>query len=459
MLSAAQAAGRAALHNRDAEACVLGGIASRIESGKRNAIYAIGEDDFFFPNHRMIYCAMRSLCESKKPVDLVTVDEEITRLYPKAGGDVTQDLVNALAQTVSFVNLDQYVEIVREAAMRRSLLAIADEITQSVSDKSTDVMAIMDTARAKLRNMAKSKSTWLTTGDVMMATYEYLERRVKGEIVGIKSGVADVDRATGGFFPGEMAIIGARPSVGKSAFALQISIDAASKGHKVCFVSCEMIAEQFGQRLISNSTKIDGMKLRNAEIADEDWVEIAQALGYLDGLPISFAFGSKPIEDLRNDIQYKVDLGECDMLVVDYLQLLKSKKRFEMEHERVAHVSRMLKEISTEFKIPVVALAQVKRQNNNGRARCPAMDELRSSGDIEQDADTIIFLHRPDDSSDAAIDDRDRGYFDTLQDHGKQYIAFSVAKQRQGQIGIIGAAFDPAHMRYLSMERIRSEHK
>ena len=459
MLTAAQTALSAALHNREAESCIIGGIAKRLESGKMNAIHAIGEDDFFFPNHRMIYCAMRSLCDAKKPVDLVTVDEEITRLYPNAGGDVTTDLVQALAQRVSYTNLDQYIEIVREAAMRRKLLAVADEIAKTVTDKSMDVTAIADAARASLRSMVKSKNTWVSIGEVLIATYEYLEKRVKGEIVGIKSGVSDVDRATGGFFPGEMAVIGARPSVGKSAFALQIAIDAASKGHKICFISCEMIAEQFGQRLISNSTKIDGMKLRNAEIEDKDWYEIVEALGYLDGLPISFMFGSKAIEDLRNDIQNKVDLGECDMLVVDYLQLLKSKRRFEMEHERVALVSRTLKEISTEFKIPVVALAQVKRQNNNGRARCPTMDELRSSGDIEQDADTIIFLHRPDDSSDPAIDDRDRGYFDTLQDHGKQYIAFSVAKQRQGQIGIIGAAFDPAHMRYLSMERIRSENK
>lgn len=459
MLNTAQMAQSAAMHNRDAELCVIGGIERRLEGGKRNAIYAIGEDDFFFPNHRMIYCAMRSLCDSKKPVDLVTVDEEITRLYPNAGSDVTSDLIEALAQMTEYVNLNQYIDIVREAATRRKLLSIADEIAQTVTDKSMDVSAITDAARASLRSMVKSSNSWVSISDVMVATYEYLEKRAKGEIVGIKSGVADVDRATGGFFPGEMAVIGARPSVGKSAFALQIAIDAASKGHKICFISCEMVAEQFGQRLISNSTRIDGMKLRNAEIKDEDWYDIVEALGYLDGLPISFMFGSKAIEDLRGDVQNKIDLGECDMLVVDYLQLLRSKRRFDMEHERVAHVSRTLKEISTEFKIPVVALAQVKRQNNNGRARCPTMDELRSSGDIEQDADTIIFLHRPDDEYDPTIDDRDKGYFNALQENGKQYIVFSVAKQRQGQIGVIGAAFDPAHMRYLSMERVRSESK
>ena len=447
----------AALHNREAEACALGGMARRIEQGQRNAVYMAEEDDFYFPSHRMIYRAMRSLCEKKQAIDLVTMDEEIARLYPKAGRDVTNDLVGALAQTISSFNLEGHIRIVKDAAMRRKLMAIAEDMARAAMDKSADVLQTMDAARTALRSMAKSESAWVQTGDVMLATYEYLEQRTKGNIVGIQSGVADIDRATGGFFPGEMAVIGARPSVGKSAFALQIAMDASKKGYKVCFVSCEMIAEQFGQRLISNATKVDGMRLRNAKIRDEDWAEIADALGYLDALPISFTFGSKTIEQLRNDVQNKVDMGECDILVVDYLQLLKTKRKFEMEHERVAYVSRMLKEMSTDFKIPVVALAQVKRQNNNGRARCPVMDELRSSGDIEQDADSIIFLHRPDDEYDPAIDERDRPFFEGLREAGKQYIAFSVAKQRQGQTGIIGAAFDPAHMRYLSMERLRGE--
>ena len=216
-----------------------------------------------------------------------------------------------------------------------------------------------------------------------------------------------------------------------------------------------MIDAQFGQRLISNTTSIDGMKLRNARLSADDWEMIAKAMGEYSALPISYTFGSKTIEDLRSDIQRKVDLDECDLVVIDYLQLLKTKKRFEMEHERVGYISHALKEMTTDFKIPIVALAQAKRQNNNGRARCPVLDDLRASGDIEQDADTVIFLHRPDDDSDPAIDRRDRPYVQQLFDAGMQYITFSVAKQRQGQTGMIGAVFDPAHMRYISMDRIR----
>lgn len=216
-----------------------------------------------------------------------------------------------------------------------------------------------------------------------------------------------------------------------------------------------MVDSQFGQRLISNTTKIDGMKLRSAKLEAEDWELIGDAMCQYSALPISFTFGTKTIEDLRNDVQRKIDLGECDLVVIDYLQLLKTKRRFDIEHERVGYISHALKQMTTDFKIPVVALAQAKRQNNNGRARCPVLDDLRSSGDIEQDADTVIFLHRPDDSYDTAIDERDKPYFDTLTRNGLQYIAFSVAKQRQGQTGIIGAIFDPAHMRYISMDRVR----
>lgn len=445
----------AALRADEAEACALGGIARRIQSGKPNAIHMVCEEDFFVDSHRKIYCAMRSLCEQKREIDLITLDEEIMRLYPKA--NIAKDMTHVLAQTISYVNLERYVEIIREASTRRRMIAIADELAQSAMDKSVDVAAATDIIRAKLRAMVQVRSTWQTTEDVLVATMTYLEKVQKGEIVGIQSGVADIDRATGGFFPGELAIIGARPSVGKSAFGLQIAIEAAKSGHRVCFVSCEMVDSQFGQRLLSRTADVDGMKLRSARIDDEDWIRIAEALGLLSGLQISFTFGTKTVEELRGDIQSKVECGECDMVIVDYLQLLRTKRRFDMEHERVAHISHMLKEMTTDFKIPVVALAQVKRQNNNGRARCPVMDDLRSSGDIEQDADTILFLHRPDDAGDPAVDSRDRPYFDALEDSGKQYIAFSVAKQRQGQTGIIGAAFDPAHMRYLSMERMRRQ--
>lgn len=456
MITPLDIAGNAALYLDKAEACVLGGIVHRIETGQESLLYAVSEDDFWLPSHRKVYRCIRSLSEKKQPIDLITLDAELTRLYPReSGGEDLQALLRAVTEGVLYYNTERYIEIVKEAAARRKLLALSEQIATSVMAPGEDLTALIDRVRAELRDMVQTRTTWRTMTDVIVATFEDIERRQKGEIVGIKTGVADIDRATGGFFPGELAVIGARPAVGKSAFGLQIAIDAASNGHKVCFVSCEMIDAQFGQRLISNTTSIDGMKLRNARLSADDWEMIAKAMGEYSALPISYTFGSKTIEDLRSDIQRKVDLDECDLVVIDYLQLLKTKKRFEMEHERVGYISHALKEMTTDFKIPIVALAQAKRQNNNGRARCPVLDDLRASGDIEQDADTVIFLHRPDDDSDPAIDRRDRPYVQQLFDAGMQYITFSVAKQRQGQTGMIGAVFDPAHMRYISMDRIR----
>ena len=453
MLTPLDIAGYSALYAQDAERSVLGGIVKRIERGEGRAVYAVNEDDFWLPNHRRIYQVIRSMYERKEPIDLITLDAEMTRLYPNE--QFASDLLKAVCDGMYYCNFDQYIDLLKQATLRRKLVELADEMTTSAHDITEDMMVLTDKVRAKLRDMIQTQSAWHSMTDVMISTFEDIEKRQKGEIVGIKSGVYDIDRATGGFFPGELAVIGARPAVGKSAFGLQIAVEAAAHGHKVCFVSCEMVDSQFGQRLISNTTKIDGMKLRSAKLETEDWEMIGDALGQCASLPISFTFGTKTIEDLRNDVQRKIDLGECDLVVIDYLQLLKTKRRFDIEHERVGYISHALKQMTTDFKIPVVALAQAKRQNNNGRARCPVLDDLRSSGDIEQDADTVIFLHRPDDSYDPAIDERDKPYFDTLTSHGLQYIAFSVAKQRQGQTGIIGAIFDPAHMRYISMERVR----
>lgn len=453
MLTPLDIAGYSALYAQDAERSVLGGIVKRIEHGEGRAVYAVNEDDFWLPNHRRIYQAIRSMYERKEPIDLITLDAEMTRLYPNE--QFTSDLLKAVCDGIYYCNFDQYVDLLKQATIRRKLVELADEMTTSAHDITEDMMVLTDKVRAKLRDMIQTQSAWRTMTDVMISTFDDIEKRQKGEIVGIKSGVYDIDRATGGFFPGELAVIGARPSVGKSAFGLQIAVEAAARGHKVCFVSCEMVDSQFGQRLISNTTKIDGMKLRSAKLEADDWEQIGEAMCQYSALPISFTFGTKTIEDLRNDVQRKVDLGECDLVVIDYLQLLKTKRRFDIEHERVGYISHALKQMTTDFKIPVVALAQAKRQNNNGRARCPVLDDLRSSGDIEQDADTVIFLHRPDDSYDPAIDERDKPYFDSLASNGLQYIAFSVAKQRQGQTGIIGAIFDPAHMRYISMERVR----
>ena len=447
-------AANGALYNAEAESCALGGIAASIQRGQGGEIYAIREDDFFAGESRMIYRALRTLHERRTPTDLITLTEELRRLYP--GANVEEAAIDAVVNGSRFMNTGAYIAMVKETATRRRMIELAEKMIAGAADRTQDAAAAMEDARGSLRRMTETGGGWASMADVFSATYDDIEKRFKGEIKGIKSGVETVDRATGGFFPGELAIVAARPAVGKSAFALQTAMRAATDGYKVMFVSCEMIDSQFGQRLISNRGNIDGMKLRNAKLDEGDWERIVDVMSDYSGLPIRFAFGSQTVEEIRAEVQNMAEQEECDLLVVDYLQKMRTKKRFERDHERVAYISGILKEITTDLKIPVVALAQVKRQTAyTGKARCPGLEELKDSGSIEQDADTVIFLHRPDDSSDPSIDGRDEEWFDKLQDAGWQYIVFSIAKQRQGQTGLLGAAFDPSHMRYMTMDGIR----
>lgn len=446
-------AGNMALYSPEVESCVLGGIVKQIAAGNGSIVHAVSEDDFWLGSNRIVFNAIKSLYSKKAPIDLITLNSEISALYPKSTGEDIVSACDAVMNGMLYTNLDQYIDLLKQASMRRKIISIAETMTKSAIDMTEDMTVLCENVVAQMRGLSTSSSVWASMSDVMVSTFDDIEMRQKGEITGIETGVRDIDRAIGGFFPGEFAVIGARPSVGKSAFGMQIAVDAAKQGKHVCFVSCEMIDSQFGQRLISSATLIDGMKLRNAKIDENEWEVIVDAMQRYAGLPISFTFGTKTIEDIKADIQRKTDMAECDIVIVDYLQLLKTKRKFELEYERVAYISHMLKQMSTEFKIPVIALAQVKRQNNNGRSRCPVLDDLRSSGDIEQDADTVIFLHRPDDADDVAVDRRDKPYYTEIANSGMQYIVFSVAKQRQGQTGIIGAIFDPAHMKYMSIDR------
>ena len=195
---------------------------------------------------------------------------------------------------------------------------------------------------------------------------------------------------------------------------------------------------------------IDGMKLRRAELTEEDWCSIADVVSPLANLPIQFLFTTRTVEDLRRECQRMVEKGELDMLIVDYLQLMHTAKNIKEEHLRVGYISKSLKDMATDFNIPIIALAQVNRDTDG---QMPTLKSLKASGDIEQDADGVIFLHRPSSSQDPYVDPRDREYFDLYEQRELTYICIGVAKQRQGAVGKACVLFDSKHMRYYPIER------
>lgn len=435
-----------AFYAEESEKSALGAM-MRSERAARD-IRFLDDSDFYFLHNRRIYQAMTMLMAQKRPIDLTTVSEQLTRMGSLESAGGAEYLVELLESTPSAANARAYATAVREAALMRRLRDIGEALTQDAANPMNSLTEIIDKARGKLRELVTPGDAWVTLQTSMLDAFEYLERVAAGKIRSIKTGIQTLDAATGGIFDGELTVIGARPSVGKSALGLQIALECGRQGRAACLASLEMTGQQLAQRVLSSGGKVDGMRMRTGALTTYDWEQMANAMTMYSEARMSILSGVRYVEDLRMEVQKKIDLGECDLLVVDYLQLLDTKTRTRGDTERVGACSRAMKALTLEFGIPVVALAQVNRNSEAGGKSAPSMSELRSSGEIEQDADTVILLHRPEDVNDKGVLNTHIELFLQLEREGKQYIVAHIAKQRQGQVGRVRFAFDPAHMRY-----------
>lgn len=418
----------------------------------QSEIASLTPDDFYDPLHQEIFKAIQALAYEKKRIDLVTLDAALNERLgqtAKASTDRLVEIATGSSGAGRFM-LKEYMDIIRTCSLRRRIYLITDETRKDLTEEGNDPAAVLENVRQKLRDLVVTRHAWKTMQAVLFETYEALERKSKGEEKAMMSGVAGLDNITAGFHGGEFTIVGARPAVGKSAFGAQIALGAARSGYKVGICSREMTAVQYGTRIFAHGTEVDPKRLRTGQLDPDDWAQIAEALNLYGQQNISFIFSAKYIEDLRMEVQRKVDAGDMDMLIVDYIQQMRTKQRFEKDFLRLAYISKMLKDMSTDFNISVVGLAQVARQAN---ATMPTLSELRGSGDLEQDADNVIFLHRPSEATDKYVHPQDRELFATMKQNGLQYIAINVAKQRQGEIGTLAVAFNPGRMRYTMIER------
>ena len=400
-------------------------------------------NDFAERLHREMYAALREMRVAGDEIDLVTLD---ARLERKLGHSVSDDIIACMELAISGNRTEAYADIVLEGSERRRIAAIGKRLIERSEDGESDVQTLLDGAKTALNQVHSVRSDWVEMGDVLIEAYEDIEARANGSITPCVSGIATLDERTGGFFPGELTIIGARPSVGKTAFGVSIAVASAMKGHHVCVVSAEMIAPQIGQRLLSDAGKVNGMRLRSPQyIQPEDWEALSRGVADWGGLPMHFLF-ERNVEEICAQVRAQHAKGLCDMLVVDYMQLLTTKEKIKDDWLRVGHISQMLKALTTDLRIPVLGLAQVARQN--GVSTVPRLDSLRGSGNLEQDADNVILLHRCDHRDDDALTETERAAFDGYISQGYNVMILNVAKQRQGRVGMLSALFDPAHMRY-----------
>ena len=442
--------------NPEAERSVLGAML-RSKVAAQAGLEGLGAGDFFDPGNREVFDAMRTVADGGQAVDLITVDQELTRRgkLDVVGGAAY--LIELTQGVPSAANVGAYIGIVKGLAKRRAAIQAAEALAQGLKDPAADVDAVL----GQLRDAADGLETGgklrlVPLDEVNIDTYDYLDRRMRGEIKALPTGIKSVDGIVGGLFGGEMTVVAARPSVGKTAFGLNIAMNAAKDGFKVVFVSCEMGKEGLGQRTLSRGAYVSGDRLRKAEIEPEDWEALQNAMVEMQGMPFQFIFNDpgnpEPItvEGVFDTVRDAARHGGIDLLVVDYIGIMGARKEFKEDRLKISYISRELKRLAMAVNIPVVALCQVNRM---AQGRMPTMAELRDSGAVEQDADGIIFLHRPESHEDRSVNPKDVAGFYAMQEAGSVYISISVAKQRNGSIGTVNVMFDPNVMRYNEIMR------
>ena len=438
--------------NSEAEKSVLAFFVT--DKSSQDYMGQLIEADFYHEEHQKIYRAIQTLWADKKDADLISMSDQMLKLYGKDEAVLTSLLIEISTQFSLGASwmIKNHIEIIKAAAMRRRMFEIINGAKNNLMDGTADASVILDEVRQKLRDVVVTKHAWKSIGDVLVESYLAVERRANGEEKTMPSGIPMLDRNTTGFHRGELTIIGARPSVGKSALGAFAALSSAEAGYKVGICSREMTSEQYGARILARDSGVEGNKLRTGDLDPDDWTRLAESLSLSANLNVSFLFTVRHIEDLRMEVQKMVDSGKLDMLVVDYLQLMHSRQKFDKEYQRIGHVSKMLKDMTTDFNISILALAQVGRSSDG---TMPTLAELRGSGDIEQDADNVLFLHRPADPMDKYVKPCDRDMFPELQKKGMKYMAINIAKQRQGDLCTLAVIFDPKRMRFTAIDRTK----
>ena len=440
------------LYDHESEKWLIGALLTDAEVQKQ--LPTLPADLMHDPLNEKILSCMRRLQERREPIEPLSVQGA---LRDAGEPDMAEYLIGCMRFAVSGASAGHYIARLRGLFRARSAYAMASDFCRRLTE-GEDVDACTDALRTALRGLDAPSGRIVRMDELASGVYDDVERRSRGEMTGILTGIPDLDRLIFCLEPGDLAVIGARPAVGKSAFGMQIALNAARQGRHVLVCSREMRQMQYAHRIAAHLSGINSARLRRGALSQEEWGELAGCCGEMGRLPLAFTFDSATVEELRVQAQREKELRNLDLLVVDYLQILRTSARLQKRYEAVGHVSRALKDIALDLQVPVVAMAQVGRQTvNAGGERAPVMpdlSDLRESGNIEQDADIVIFLHHPTSGSDRSIPSYDldtRGAIEARE--GYQYIVVRVAKQRQGENGSFGVEFDAPHMTYTCIAR------
>ena len=413
----------------EAERAVLG--AAMQDTGSLLMIMeTLRAEDFYYPQHQVIYRAMTQLFSQARSVDLITMDAELSRVGSLEGIGGAEYLVALLQSMPTTAFAKHYVDIVLEKSILRRLISAAGDISRVCFEQRMDLQETLLFAEKAIFDivMQRTGSDQLTPiKEVMKRTLAQIEELVrnKGKISGVPTGFTMLDSLLTGLHGGELVIVGARPSMGKTSFVMNIAAHAARFGKSIAVFSLEMPKEQLALRMLCGDARVNMQNVRSGAVSSKDWLRLSQALGPLSETKMYLDdSASLTPAQLRSRCRRLMTEKGLDLIIIDYMQLMSSDSRSESRQLEVSEISRKLKGIALELKVPVMACAQLSRANvkRTGSAR-PVLSDLRDSGSIEQDADVVLFLHR--------------SHYYGQEDADPSEAEVIIAKQRNGPLATV----------------------
>jgi len=432
----------------EAEQAVLGAMLLKPDA-VTTAAEELTADDFYRETHRLIFEAMMDLKERTEPVDLVTLTEQLKKAdkLTKIGGIPALSLIANSVPTAA--NVQYHARIVREKAQLRSLIHAATEIAGAAYEDAEDVEDIMDSAEKRILEVSSGKRSkdFVPLQDILLNTLEQIEARYsnKGSITGLPTGFTELDHLTAGLQKSDLILVAARPSMGKTAFTLNIAAHVVLRAKEpVAFFSLEMSKEQLVQRLICSEGRIDSQRLRVGELEDKEWGDLIDTANRLSAAPlyIDDTPGITVMELRSKARRLKAEQG-LSLIIIDYLQLMQGRtsKSGDNRQQEISEISRSLKALARELNVPVVALSQLSRSVESRQIKRPMLSDLRESGSLEQDADIVMFLYRED-------------YYDP-ETENKNITEVIIAKHRNGPVDTVELTFLKQFTKFGNLSRMQ----
>ncbi|MCK5685350.1 replicative DNA helicase [bacterium] len=418
--------------NSEAESAILGAILLE-NNCMGGATESLTPDSFYKIENKKIFSSMLSLYNKEQPIDLITLPEELKKSgdLEKIGGPAyIRELLNLLPTTAHFAS---YVSMVYDKNILRELISCATSIIENSYSQEADTRTILDESEHVIFSIAqnRTKKDFVQLKDVIHDTFDMIHELYenKEHITGVPTGYTEFDKMTSGLNKSDLVILAARPSMGKTAFALNVAENVAAAGHRVAIFSLEMSVQQLAMRLLSSVANVDAQKIRNGFIAADDWHPLTMAASKLMELPIFIDDSSSlTLMEIKNKARRLKSQHKIEVIIIDYLQLMHLGRKSESRQQEVSEMSRSLKSLARELDIPIVALSQLSRAVESRPNKRPMLSDLRESGSIEQDADIVIFLYR------------DEYYNDDSEMAGIAEVI--IGKQRNGPVGTVKLQWD-----------------